>query len=94
MRVLATALLCACIAACASRLHVTSDYAPDLDFEAPRRVVPDGIPNPGGGTSFDIARDGRLIMSNADAGELSADRPVLVVVLGWFEIVEERAPRR
>lgn len=40
----------------------------DLDFEAPRQVVADGVPSPNQGTSYDTARDGRLIMSNADIG--------------------------
>jgi hypothetical protein len=34
MRRLTSFLLCACTAACASPVRVTSDYDPDLDFEA------------------------------------------------------------
>ena len=67
----------------------------DLEFEAPRQVLAAGIPGPQRGTSFDSARDGRLIMSNVNAAAPnSTERPTVVIVLNWFEVVERRAPKR
>ena len=67
----------------------------DLEFDAPRQVVGDSvIPNSRAGTSFDSARDGRLVMSNLLVGGRSSERPSLVVVLNWFEVVERLAPKR
>ena len=68
----------------------------DLEFEAPQRVLAASfIPrSESSGASFDIARDGRLIMSNVNMGSRTSERPSLVVVLNWFEVVERRAPKR
>ena len=67
----------------------------DLEFEAPRQVLAAGIPGPQRGTSFDSAGDGRLIMSNVNAAAPnSTERPTVVIVLNWFEVVERRAPKR
>ena len=67
----------------------------DWEFEGPRQVLAAGIPSPVRGTSFDSARDGRLIMSNANAAAPnSTNRSTVVIVLNWFEVVERRAPKR
>lgn len=66
----------------------------DLDFEAPRQLVAGGMPSPSLGTSYDTAKDGRLIMSNAQVGTANASRAAVTVVLDWFDVVRERAPRR
>ena len=68
----------------------------DLEFDAPRQVVADRvIPTSRRGTSFDSARDGRLIVSNVRiGGRNTSARPTLIVVLNWFEVVERLAPKR
>ena len=68
----------------------------ELEFDAPREVVADRvIPTSRPGTSFDSARDGRLVVSNVGiGGRNTSDRPKLVVVLNWFEVVERLAPKR
>ena len=67
----------------------------DLEFDAPREVVAGTvIPNSRRGTSFDSARDGRLLVSNLLLGGPNSERPSLVVVLNWFEVVERLAPKR
>ena len=68
----------------------------ELEFDAPRQVVADRvIPATRLGTSFDSARDGRLVMSNVRiGGRNTSNRPKLVVVLNWFEEVERLAPKR
>lgn len=53
------------------------------------------IPGSLTGTPFDSARDGRLLVSNLLlAGRSTSERPKLVVVLNWFEVVERLAPTR
>ena len=67
----------------------------DLEFDAPREVVSDRvIPASRRGTNFDSARDGRLLVSNLLLGGPNSERPSLVVVLNWFEVVERLAPKR
>jgi acylaminoacyl-peptidase len=67
----------------------------DLEFEAPRQIQRGVIPRSTRRASFDSARDGRLIMSNVNVGARNTtERPSVVVVLNWFEVVEQLAPRR
>jgi serine/threonine-protein kinase len=72
-----------------SIMAVTILPGPRFDFGAPRRVVQGRYAHPGLDTQYDVAPDGRVVLSKPVA---ASSRDEIVIVLNWFDELRRLVP--